>query len=121
MKGGATPHGFQPRRGSRRPRRTDDRSKTPHRHGRPQVMSATPYNHIPARPAPRERAAGERAWRDWMMVALGLVAVVTLIAAIVSTIALARSGDTAARTVAPAAAAHPATPPAGEAAGAPTL
>jgi nitrite reductase (NO-forming) len=52
-------------------------------------MSAAPYD-SPTRSARRSRAADERAW---MMVGLGLIALVTIITAIVSTVALARSGD----------------------------
>src|SRR4051812_23010316 len=51
-------------------------------------MSASPYT--PTRSAQRERAAAERAW---MMVGLGLIALVTIITAIVSPTALARRGE----------------------------
>jgi nitrite reductase (NO-forming) len=52
-------------------------------------MSATPYNQPPSQTARRDRAAAER---SWIMVGLGLIALVTIITAIVSTIALGRSG-----------------------------
>ena len=51
----------------------------------------------------RER---DRAWRDWMMVAVGLLTLVTIIATIVSTFALARSGDDTAVAATPAATTH---------------
>jgi uncharacterized cupredoxin-like copper-binding protein len=70
----------------------------------------------PAKSARRQRAADERAW---MMVGIGLIALVTIITAIVSTIALARSGETAARPVAATTQMHHAATPATSAA--PTL
>jgi uncharacterized cupredoxin-like copper-binding protein len=79
-------------------------------------MSAAPYNTPTKAATRRERAAAERAW---MMVGLGLIALVTIITAIVSTIALARSGG---ERVVPAKATAAETHPAAAApAAAPTL
>ena len=66
----------------------------------------------------RER---DRAWRDWMMVAVGLLTLVTIIATIVSTFALARSGDDTAVAATPAATTHEQPAATADAAPAPTL
>jgi nitrite reductase (NO-forming) len=82
MKGGATPHDFAAQAGLERPWRADARHMTTHTDTPPQSQSD---------------------FRAWMPIALGLVALVTLIAAIVATVALARS-DSSGERVVPAAA-----------------
>jgi hypothetical protein len=62
--------------------------------------------------APPEATTTSRVWRDWIMVAIGLVALVGVLATIVSAFALARSGGERAVRVAaaPAPAAEKAAP-----------
>jgi nitrite reductase (NO-forming) len=63
-------------------------------------MSAAPYHS----PAPTSSARRAREERNWIMVGIGLIALVTIITAIVSTLALARSSGEHAAPATPAAA-----------------
>src|SRR5262245_49862270 len=102
MKGGANPHGFARRRPVRARERADHPRRTHIR--KDHAMSAASPIPTPRRDRDRgsqrdpdraRRRDRDRAWREWMMVAVGLLTLVTIIATIVSTFAIARSaGDT---------------------------
>jgi plastocyanin len=68
-----------------------------------------PPDEPPERDAPRdEQAGGDRAWRDWMMVAVGLAALLSVLGIIVSVVALSSVNSNSSSAATPAAPAKPA-------------
>jgi plastocyanin len=72
-------------------------------------MSNTPDTESPGTPGPEVRESKERAWQEWMMVAVGLTGLLSVLAIVVSSVALSTSSKTTTQVLAaPAASTQPA-------------
>lgn len=63
-------------------------------------MNNTPDTESPGTPSAEERETKERAWHEWMMVAVGLTGLLSVLAIIVSSVALSTSSKTTTQVLA---------------------